>query len=142
MTLLEEFARLLEARGLGEYKEDGSAGGTIFLLALPSNPDQCLAIAPYGSGEADALLPYDEVSLQFRCRGTATDARTALTAGQAVYDSLHGLGEPLVLPGGTPLINLVGTQGGPVYIGRDNNARHEVVVNMRAEVRRVTANRP
>ncbi|MBA9003733.1 minor capsid protein [Thermomonospora cellulosilytica] len=139
MTLLEEFARLLELRGLGEYHEDGSAGGSIFLAALPSSPDRCKAIALYGGGDADSRLAYDEPSLQVRCRGT-TDPRTAEADAQQVYDALHGLGM-LTLPGGTWLQLMLAKQSGPVYIGRDVNGRHEWTVNLQAEISRPTPHR-
>lgn len=136
MTLLEEFATLLAQRGHGTYEDDG---GTIFLAALPSTPDRCIAVARYAGGESDSRLPYDEVNLQVRVRGTA-DPTTAEGAAQDVYDDLHGLGM-LTLPGGTWLQLAVGNQGGPIYIGRDQNGRHEFTVNLRAEVRRPTPHR-
>lgn len=140
MTLLEEWARLLELLGLGAYRVDGATGGTIFLAALPTSPDEAIAVARYGSGESDSKLPYDEVNLQFRCRGTLEDARKAEATAQAIYDALHGLG-PRALPGGTWLQLAVAAQGGPIYIGRDTNGRHEYTVNVRAEMRRTTPNR-
>lgn len=139
MTLLEEFAQLLADRGLGVFHADGSAGGTIFLAALPTAPDRCKAIATYGGAESSVLLDYDEPRVQIRCRGTK-DPRTAEADAQAVYDALHGLGY-FTLPGGTWLQLAVGIQAGPVYIGRDENGRHEYVVNIRAEVSRPSANR-
>jgi len=139
---MEELAQLLADRGLGTYHADGTAGGTIYLLALPATPDRCMALAPYGQGatEADSRLPYDEIRFQVRCRGTATDARQAEADAQAVYDSLHGLGM-LALAGGTWLQLVLGIQAGPIYMGRDKNGRHELAVNFRAEISRPTPNR-
>lgn len=139
MTLLEEFAQLLAARGLGTFNADGSAGGTIFLAALPTAPDRCKALAIYGGAESSTLLDYDEPRLQIRCRG-GKDPREAETDAGVVYDALHGLGY-LPLPGGTWLQLAVGIQAGPVYIGVDANGRHEYVVNLRTEVSRPSANR-
>lgn len=140
MTLLEEFAALLDELDVGTYHADGTAGGTVFLAALPTSPDRAIAVARYGAGESDSRLGYDEVNLQFRARGSSADARTAEQDAQSVYDALHGLGER-TLPGGTWLQLAVAGQGGPIYIGRDQNGRHEYTVNVRAEVRRVTRNR-
>lgn len=140
MTLLEEVAALLDELGVGTYHADGTAGGTIYLAALPSAPDRAIAVARYGAGESDSRLGYDEVNLQIRTRGTRTDARTAEQDAQSVYDALHGLGER-TLPGGTWLQLAVAGQGGPIYIGRDEAGRHEYTVNVRAELRRVTSNR-
>ncbi|MGH2820562.1 MAG: minor capsid protein [Actinomycetota bacterium] len=139
MTLLEEFAQLLHDRALGVFHADGAAGGTIFLAALPTSPDRCKAVALYGGVESDSRLDYDEPRLQVRCRG-GTDPRQAETDAQAVYDVLHGLGR-VTLAGGTWLQLAVGIQAGPAYIGRDQNGRHEYVVNVRAEISRPTLNR-
>jgi len=139
MTLLEEIAQLLHDLGVGTYTPN-TAGGTIFLAALPTSPDRCMAVARYGASEADSKLPYDEISIQIRCRGSAVDARQAEQDAQNVYDALHGL-ENRELAGGTWLALAVGIQSGPVYIGRDQNGRHEYVVNFRAEISRSTPNR-
>lgn len=137
MTLLEEFATLLQLLGLGTYADTGS---TIFLKKLPTSPDTAIAVARYGAGEADAKLGYDPVSLQFRVRGPNTDYRIAEASAQAVYDALHGLHDRM-LPGGTWLVLMVGVQGGPVDLGEDEHGRPEYVVNVRTEVARATANR-
>lgn len=139
MTFLEEFAQLLEHLGLGTYAPE-SVGGTIYLATLPTAPDECMAIARYGGGESDSRLAYDEPSIQVRVRGTAADARTSEQQAQDVYDAVHGLGMR-ELVGSTWLQLIVGTQGGPIYIGRDGNGRHEYTVNFRAEISRTSTNR-
>jgi hypothetical protein len=139
MTLLEEFAQLLEHLGLGTYTPEG-VGGTIYLAALPTTPDECMAIARYGGSESDSRLPYDEPSMQVRVRGTAADARTGEQQAQDVYDALHGLGSR-ELAGGTWLQLAIGVNGGPAYIGRDGNGRHEWTVNFRCEISRTTPTR-
>lgn len=140
MTILEEFAQLTHDLNLGTYHADGAAGGTVFLLTLPAAPDEAIAIARYGGSESDSLNPWDEVGIQFRIRGPAVDARTAETKAQALYDALHGIGYR-ALPGGTWLQLAIATGGGPIYIGRDTNGRHEFTVNLRCELQRTTANR-
>jgi hypothetical protein len=142
VTLTEEVAALLSELGAGVYHSDGSPGGTIYLTALPPAPDVCVAVARYGgTGEADSRLPFDEVAVQVRARGTATDARTGEQLAQAVYDALHGCGYRR-MPGGTWLQLAICQGGGPAYIGRDETGRHEWVVNVRLEVERPTAHRP
>lgn len=142
MTLTEEIAALLDELGVGTYHDDGSPGGSIYLTALPAAPDVALSVALYGGGaEASSRLPYDEPRLQIRARGTATDVRTGEQLAQQAYDALHGLGYR-TMPGGTWLQLAVGIQSGPEYIGRDDNGRHEHVVNLRAEVHRPTSTRP
>lgn len=141
MTLLEELAQLLDDLGLGAYHADGSIGGTIYHPALPTAPDRCMALARYGGAESDSRNPYDEPSIQIRCRGAAADAREAEIDAQAVYDALHGL-EARDLAGGTWLQLIVCGGGGPTYIGIDQNGRHEYVVNARVDVDHPTPNRP
>lgn len=139
MTVTEEFARLLATLGLGVYDDTGP-GGDIFLKRLPPEPDAALAVSRYGAGESDAGLPYDTVNIQVKVRGSNTDARDAETRAQAVYDALHGLASR-DLPGGTWLVLCVGVQGGPVDMGVDERGRDQYVVNLRAQLERVTANR-
>lgn len=141
MTLLEELAWLLAELGLGTFNSDGSAGGTIFLATLPSTPDRCMAVARYGGAESDSKNPYDELSVQVRCRGPAADARAAEQDAQAVYDALHGLGMRELTPGGTWLQLAICGGGGPVYIGRDQNGRHEYTVNIRLDIDHETPQR-
>lgn len=143
MTLTEEVAELLAELGVGTYRADGAPGGTIYLTSLPDSPDVALAVALYGAtgAESDSRLPYDESRLQVRARGTREDARTGEALAQAAYDALHGLGYR-AMPGGTWLQLAVCQGGGPSYLGRDGNGRHEWVVNLRAEVERRTLNRP
>lgn len=138
MTLLEEFATLAQVLGLGTYTQ--TPASTIYLRKLPDQPDSALAIARYGGPESDAKLGYDTAMLQFRVRGPNTDYRIVETAAQTVYDQLHGLHDRQ-LPGGTWLVLMVGTQGGPVDLGDDEHNRPEYVINFRAEVEHPTANR-
>lgn len=137
MTVLEEVGQLLAELGLGTYE----AGGTIYLVTLPSEPDECMAVTRYGGREADAALGYDEIGLQVRVRGSADDVTTGEAKAQAVYDHLHGLRMRYLTPGGTWLQMAIGTQAGPVYIGRDGGGRPEWTVNFRCELQRPTANR-
>lgn len=136
MTLLEEFCALLDELGLGTYEADGLPGGDIFHTALAAEPDEALAVARYAGPESDSENPWDEVNIQVRVRGTAVDARVAELRAQAVYDAVHGLGFRHLTPGGTWLQLVVGTQGGPIYIGRDQNGRHEYTANFRCDVQR------
>lgn len=133
MTLTEEIAQLLHNLGLGVYKADGTAGGTIYLTRLPQTPDIAIAVARYAGPEADAKLPYDEPRIQIRTRGSKTDTRIGETKAQQIYDALHGMSSR-TLPGGTWLLQVVAVQSGPVYMGVDGNGRDEWVVNVRTEI--------
>lgn len=138
MTLTEEFATLAGLLGLGTYS--ATVGSTIFLLELPEMPDAALAVARYSAGESDAKIGYDTLGVQCKVRGSNVDHRAAEAAAQNVYDQLHGL-RNRTLPGGTWLVLMVGSQGGPVYLGKDSHGRPEYTVNFRAEVARPTPNR-
>jgi hypothetical protein len=141
VTLLEEFAHLLADLGLGSYHADGSAGGTIYLNDAGQDVDSALVVNRYGLGESSSTLPYDEPGIQVWIRDVATDSRVAEAKAHAVYGALHGLGNR-TLAGGTWLQLAIGQQGGPNYIGRDGNGRHEWTVNVRAEISAPTVNRP
>lgn len=141
MTLLEEWAALLAELGLGTYQSDGAAGGTIYTTKLPTAPDRAIAVARYGGAESDSRNPWDEPSIQIRCRGSAADSREAETDAQAVYDRLHGLGMRELTPGGTWLQLAICGGGGPAYIGTDQNGRPEYTVNVRCDLQRSTPNR-
>jgi minor capsid protein len=140
MTLLEEIAELLEELGLGSYNP-GGPGGTIFLGAMPATPDAVVVLTRQPGRESDARLAYDEPLVQVRVRGTPENATVAEARAQDIYDAVHGLANRR-LPGNTWLVLSVGTQGGPVFVARDTNARDEWLVSLRMEVHRPTANRP
>jgi minor capsid protein len=136
VTLLEEVAELFEELGLGTYDPDGGAGD-IFLAAMPDSPDLAIVLNRQAGVESDALLSYDEPVVQARVRGNAADPATGEARAEAIYVALHGLGSR-ALPRGTWLVLSVGTQAGPVYIGRDPSARDEWIVNLRMEVHRTS----
>lgn len=138
MTVLEEFAALLQELGLGSYRPTG--GGTIFLAAAPPSPDAVLVLTRAAGADADPKLPYDEPTVQVRVRGGGNDPAGPEAAAQAVYDALHGLGNR-ALPGGTWLVLGIATDGGPVYAGRDDNARDLWDVKFRMELHRPVGNR-
>lgn len=139
-TITEDIAQLLHDLAVGDYRADGSVGGTIYLTHLPDSPDEVMAVARYAGGTADSRLPYDPVNIQVRVRGTRTDARTGEASAQAVYDAVHGLTDR-PLTSGARLLLAVGAQGGPVYMARDSVGRHEWAVNFNCEIHRRTANR-
>lgn len=138
-TFLDGIARHLQAQGLVDYRPDDSGGDT-FLDDMPSTPDEAVALTVYDAAvEPDSKLGYDEPRLQVRVRGTQ-DASVSRDRCAAIYSELHGLG-PVTLPDGTLLILCVALQSGPASMGKDQNGRHEHVVNFRAERRNITAHR-
>lgn len=134
-----EFCGLLDQLGLGTYTPEGT-GGDVFRAVLPPAPDAGLAVALYPGVPSDAHLGYDEPIVLVRVRGAPGDADGAEARAQAVYDALHGL-RRRDLPGGTPMLSCYGTQGGPVFVGVDDQGRHEWTVTFTVELRRRTVNR-
>jgi hypothetical protein len=137
MTLLEEVAELLEELGLGRYAADGD----VFLVVMPDSPDAAVVLSRQAGRESDARLGYDEPVVRIRVRGAPANATAPEARGQAIYDAVHGLASRR-LPGGTWLVSSIGTQAGPVYIGRDANGRDEWEVIVRMELARAGGNRP
>lgn len=132
MTLLEELVAYVDALDLDI--------GPVFSTKMPTAPDRCVVVARYGGPESALADNYDEPRIQFRTRGPASDVRIAERDADLIYDRLNGL-ERLTLPGGTWLSQLVGLNGGPVYIGQDANKRDEYTVNFRCPVSRTSTNR-
>lgn len=140
-TVTEEFALLIDAAGFGTYPTDpDDTSGSIFLHTQPAEPDEAITVARYAGPDSDSLQGYDLVAFQVRVRGPRHDVGAAETTAQAVYDALHGM-RSRALPGGTWLVHLLGTQAGPVFTSVDAKQRAEFVLNFRAELRRITANR-
>jgi hypothetical protein len=134
VTLGEEFATWLAQHGHGAYSTDG---GDIFIEAMPTGPDEAIAVTEYPGGEPDSRIPFDEAKVQIRCRGTA-DPSVSRTKANAIYADLQGLTRA-TLPGGTRLMLAVATP--PAPMGRDQNGRYEYVVNVRAQIGRPTTHR-
>jgi hypothetical protein len=132
MTLLEELIALLDLLDLDI--------GPAYSTKLPAAPDRAVAVARYGGTESVLADNYDAPNVQFRCRGPAADVRVAERDAELIYDRLNGL-ERMTLPGGTWLSQLVGLNGGPVFIGQDANSRDEYTVNFRCEISRTSTNR-
>lgn len=130
-SLVIQVARYLAAQGIGTFDEAG-ASGTIYVLNLPDEPDECIAIYPTGGPRPTSSLPYDMQTVQVLVRG-AQDPRTALTRAQAVYDLMHGFRNDRLTETGTWLIGCHAMQSSPTHIGRDEHGRHEYSVNLELE---------
>lgn len=138
--IIDAFARYLDGLGLLDYDPTGQTGNC-YAETMPPTPDVAVSLTLYDDGtEPDSLLPYDEVRMQVRARGT-TDPRVSRALAGRLRRALHGLG-PITLPGGVEVVLVVALQGAPASIGQDDNRRHEHVVNVRAEVHNPTPHRP
>ncbi|SNR44095.1 hypothetical protein SAMN06265360_10621 [Haloechinothrix alba] len=142
MTILDGFAEWLHKQGHGVYAPDRAYGDDeigIVVGASPSSPDEVIVVATYQGQESDFKLGYDESHIQLRVRGTQ-DASRAFRRAQAIYDDWHGTGS-VELPSGHQVLSVIGTQSGPIPIGRDDNGRFEHTINFRAEWRNTSNNR-
>lgn len=135
MSVLDGLARHLAEAGHGVYRTTGAYAADevgIALEYLPTAPDRVVVLTGYGGDESDSLHGVDEPRVQVRVRGT-TDPTWSRARAQAIYDELHGMARR-TLPDGTYVVLAVGQNSGPVYIGRDDNNRHEHTVNVRVAV--------
>jgi hypothetical protein len=141
--LLDGLARWAALLGHGVYRPDTAyqAGEVAIVLGdVAPQPGELLALRVYASGpEPDSRLPYSESSVQWRIRGGA-DERSSRARAVALWSGLHGAG-PVELPGGVFVMSVICLQGDPIPLGRDEQGRHEHVVNTRIEYVRESSHR-
>lgn len=130
--------RHLDDAGLVDYDPDGIAGNA-FSDRMPPEPNEAVALTPYGGPEPDSKLPYDAPNLQVRTRADA-DPRVARARAWAIYNALNGLART-ALPDGTWLVLCTANQT-PQTMGQDTLGRPEYVVNFALELHAPSANRP
>jgi hypothetical protein len=134
MNLMEEMATYLDTEGLVDYNTPN--GGNVFIpsyVGVDSAPDIAILIRPTGGGRADGKREYDDPTIQIIVRST-TDPTPGMTKAQAIYDKLHGFHVSTFTTGGRKIINCVGIQSQPAYIGMDANGRHEYSLNFQLHV--------
>lgn len=144
MALLDGLARWLAAHGHGTYSPTGvqTADWSIFIEAQPIAPGKAITLYQYGGGESHGRQPWDEPTVQVRVRGTE-DSTVSRAKAQAIYDALHGLSYvELSDVDATWVTDCVATNGGPVPVGPDGNARHVHTVNFRLSIDQPSLNRP
>lgn len=143
MSLLEGLAAQLAADGHGVWSPDAPyADGQVGIVIgeVPARPEQIIALTRYRAPDDDELLGYDQPNVQVLVRGTA-DERVSRDRAQAIYDRYTGATQ-LVLPNGERAVLIVGLQGGPIPLGRDDAGRHEHTVNFSIDHRNPTPHRP
>lgn len=134
--------------GLAQFIGANVAGATwaldntanVFEGFLPPEPDECIAVLPYGGFEPDAGLPYDRPNIQIIVRSGETPT-WALNMWYAVYNRVQSL-RNTTLPDGTYLVYSLAIQSGPIHIGKDDNGRFQYGLNLRCETRNPTQERP
>jgi hypothetical protein len=131
-SLVIQVARYLAEQDIGTFDEAGAAGD-IYVLHLPDEPDECIALYPTGGPRPGSVLPYDMVTIQALVRG-AQDPRAALVRAQAIYDLMHGFRNDRLTDTGTWIIGCHAMQSSPNHIGRDEHGRHEYSINLELEI--------
>lgn len=132
------------AQWLGENVDELSfseeAGGNVFVDRLPSSPDELVSVFGFGGFEADSALPYDSPVIQVIVRAT-NNPKWALDMWDAIYAKTQGL-RNTELPDGTYLVFAIILQSGPFYLGPDDSGRIQYTMNIRAEIKNSTEERP
>lgn len=137
-----DFAQWLGANVTGlKYHATNPTGVNVFVDATPSTPDRMVAVLSQAGPESDSKLPYDEIGIQlvFRCEANPT---WALDMWDTVYSQVHALRHITLVSGGTQLAWALVVQSSPARIGQDENGRHQYSMNIRAEIKRPTQERP
>lgn len=132
--LVAEIGQCFEDQLFGTFDATGVTG-TIFCEVLPPTPDECIMIRATGGSESDLKLPYDEQTVQVLVRGLETALLATQVLAQGIYDLMHGYAGAAFVSGGLWIVLCAGQQGGPVYIGQDDNGRHEYSLNFRLTVK-------
>jgi len=130
--LAEGVASVLDAAGVGTYREDGSAYLSdeiaVTLKELPPNPDQAIAITVYHEEDSpNSRDPREAKNVQLRFRGTADDVASVDDVAQAAFVALHGQHHTMF--GLVPIARCVRLYIAP--LGADENGRHERTDNYR-----------
>lgn len=114
--------------------------GNLFIDYAPSKPDRAVTVYTAPGLEADSKLPYDPVAFQVVVRDTA-GGEWGTRMWERIYSALHGL-RNVVLPDGTNVVFIIGTQAQPFRLTPDTNGRPLLSANYRAEVYNPTEQRP
>lgn len=120
------------------YDELGPSN--VFLMRMPSGPDNAVAVYPQASSEPDSLLPYDPAEWQVVVRGEA-DGVWALATGRAIFDKLHGK-RNFNLPDGTYVVSIIALTSSPFDLGDDDSGRVQYSWDYRGEWLNPTEERP
>jgi hypothetical protein len=128
--ILEEVALYLESKGLISYDPTGIAGDT-FLLTMPDQPDNGVAIYRYGGPRSDTEMAYDTINIQIVVRGKG-DPRPVEQRAQNIYNSLQSLNTGQLIPYGVWVVNCY-SPNGVIGTGKDANGRHEFRINFYLE---------
>jgi len=116
--VLKEIGTYLQSQGIG------TLGADLFLVLMPDQPDNCIALFEYAGSPPDLHWPGEYPGLQVRVRNKGYAA--ARIKIEEVIQKLHGLHEQEL--SGTRYL-LIRARGSPEVLKRDNNNRVELFIN-------------
>lgn len=131
MNPVGALAEYLDKLGIGVYRTSGVYADNeiaIYPDFMEPSPDQVIVISTEMTEPSDSKLKEDEPLISIRVRGTA-NAHVSRDRAMAIYNALHGLAREEL--SGILFELMICQNGGPTYLGRDDNKRHthQVLVN-------------
>jgi hypothetical protein len=138
IDLVTGLAEHLADAGIGTWKPDGDYTADDIAIVvgphIPQAPDSVVCLTPYVVPGNQPGLSEHVTGVQVRCRGPASDPRTAEDLADVVFDTLQGLG-PTTL-GGLPVAHVWLQSSAP--LGPDTSHRHERSDNYYIQANRAT----
>jgi len=128
---LAEIAEYLAFNGIGLFDESGTLGD-IYILNMPSTPNNVITLYARGGVAGDGKLGYDPLSIQIMVRGS--ELKVTFKRAQTIYNLLHGFGSDKFTANGRYVISSIADQAGATYIGKDDNKRFEFSLNFTMEI--------
>lgn len=132
MSLIQEMAQYLDNQGIGTFDE-ATTNGDIYIMTIPSSPDDCICLYARGGGIADGKLGYDLPSIQILVRGV--NVIDTQQKAQDIYNKLQGFHAKPFINNGIHIINCIALQSAPNFIGTDGNRRFEFSLNYNLEIK-------
>lgn len=133
MLLTTQVAEFLHDHGVGRFVPNGT-GGNIFINAMPSQPNEAIAIYATGGPAIDPSNEYVGRAIQILIRTVQNDPRPGEKMAQAVIDLLKGFNSDYLTAGGNYIVDIDVQQDGPNNIGMDDNKRYEFSQNFIIEM--------
>lgn len=127
-----EIAQYLAAQGLGTFSLNDNTGN-IFIENLPPSPDSCIMIRSTGGYGTEGKDKYDSPTIQIIKRDSSL--QTAYDASKSIYNKLHGFHHKTFVVNGIWVLNCLGIQSEPAYLGQDENSRHEYSINFELSIK-------
>lgn len=132
MILTNEMAEFLDNQGLGTF-DINTSNGDIYVMTMPSSPDDIICLYQRGGLVADGKLGYDNPKIQIMVRGV--QLITTQQKAQDVYNIFQGFHGKSFITNGIHIVNCIGEQSAPNFIGKDTNRRFEFSLNFTLEIK-------